>query len=406
MRRPIHRSRASSVNVLASAALTIAAMLVLGLFGSSRSQAAPEQTPADPWEGSAFTAPSSYATSADAIFSGVFRHSPPAPISSVVLHVEFAAGDVPASGCRPAPADETMTYSTSTTATATTVEPSTSTPTSPSTPTTETPSQSSEVQFSFKVPFTCNGVYDATATANIEDPTGDVPPPLHKSMSVVGVRIAVPPAAPASIVSTDGGNHSVTVAWGAPSEYSGAGHPPPDFIGYRVSRKDGGGSFAVVGNTSPTVLTFVDSSIPASGGSFVYEVESVRKFATSPPLATSGALTIAAPGSGGSGGSSATGRAGGATPFSDPGAGGTGTAYYDTTTLAADEGEPGDDALSGVPGGGAIQRFAGHNGAGLLKPFAAALDLGVWAALLLFLTRRAAKAERAALLAVELEHVS
>ena len=224
-------------------------------------------------------------------------------------------------------------------------------------------------------------------------------------MSVVGVRIAVAPATPASIVATDNGNHTVTVSWGAPAAYTGGGHPPPDFIGYRISRRDGAaGSFAVIGNTSPTTLTFVDSAIPASGGSFVYEVESVRKFASSPPVVTGGALTVGGPGSTGASGGS-VGRSG-ATPFSDPGAGGTGTAYYDTTTLAADEGEPGDDALSGVPGGGAIQRFAGHDGAGLLKPFAAALDLGVWAALPLFLTRRAAKAERAALLAVQLERAS
>jgi hypothetical protein len=248
-------------------------------------------------------------------------------------------------------------------------------------------------------------VYDATATANVEDRTGDVPPPLRKSISIVGVRIAVPPSGPTSITATDTGNHSVTVSWGP--AYTGSSHPPPDFIGYRVSRKDGAsGSFAVIGNTPASASSLVDPSIPAAGGSFVYEVESVRKFASSPPVVTSGPLTIAGPSTPGApSGSGGARTGGGPAPFSDPGAGGTGTAYYDTT-LAADEGEPGEDALSGVPGGGAVQRFAGQDGAGLLKPFAAALDLGVWAALLLFLTRRAAKAERAALLAVELEHAS
>ena len=406
MKSPIHRSRARSVNVLASAGVTLAALVVLGTVGSPRSHAAPEQTSGDPWEGSSFTTPSSFATSSDAVFSGVFKHSPPAPISSVVLHLEFSAMDTPASGCRPAPDDETMTYSTTTT---TTIEPSTttpgtgtSTPSSPSTPTTQTPSDSSQVQFSFRVPFTCNGVYDATATANIEDPTGDTPPPLKKSISVVGVRVAVPPASPASITAADNGNHSVTVSWGAPTSYTGGGHPPPDFVGYRVSRQDGSGAFAPLGDTSPTTLSFVDSSIPAAGGSFVYEVESLRKFASSPPMVTSGPLTIGGPRSA-SGGSTGAKAGGGKAAAPDPGAGGTGSVFYDPTTLAADEGEPGDDALSGVPGGGTIQRFAGHAGAGLLKPFAAALDLGVWAGLLLFLTRRASKAERAALLALELE---
>jgi hypothetical protein len=216
----------------------------------------------------------------------------------------------------------------------------------------------------------------------------------------VGVRVAVAPDSPASIAATDNGNHTVTVSWAAPKGYTAPSHPPPDFVGYRVSRKDGSGGYTPIGDTPATTLTFVDSSIPAAGGTFGYEVESVRKFATSPPVETDGALTIGGPRAAPSNG----GRSGGAAAQPDPGAGGTGTAFYDTTTLAADEGDEPGDALSGVPGGGAIQRFAGRSGAGLVKPFAAALDLGVWAGLLLFLTRRAAKAERAALLALEVEH--
>lgn len=389
------------MNVLALAALTLVVLALTGTFGAARSHAAPAQTPADPWEGSSFTTPSSYSTTSDAVFAGVFRHTPPAPIGKVTLHVEFSSTDSPASGCRPAPSDQTATYDTTTTTTPP-IEP---TPDSPgtSTPTTDAPQKSSEVQFSFQVPFTCNGVYDATATAFVEDPTGDVPPPLQRSMSVVGVRVAVAPPTPASITATDAGNHTVNVSWGAPAAYSGSAKPPPDFIGYRISRKSGSGTFSALTDTPPNVLTFADTSVPASGGSFVYEVEALRKFASSAPLATNGTLDIAPPGSGasrggGSGGTSA-GAAGGAhaTTTTDPGAGGTGTAYYDSL---ADEGpEPGGDAL----GNGAVQRFTGHDGAGVLKPFAAAMNLGVWAALLLFLTRRAAKAERAALLGVDVE---
>ena len=210
---------------------------------------------------------------------------------------------------------------------------------------------------------------------------------------------------PASITATDAGNHTVNVSWGAPTAYSGSGKAPPDFIGYRVSRKDGGGSFVAIANTAPDALTFADSSIPASGGVFVYEVEAVRKFASSAPLATNGTLDISPPSAGGprAGGSSGGGRAAVPAPTTtDPGAGGTGTAFYDSL---ADEGpEPGSDALAAPDGGGAVQRFTGQDGAGLLKPVAAAMNLAVWAGLLLFLTRRAAKAERAALLRVELEH--
>jgi len=191
-----HSSRIRSVNVLALAALTLVLMGTAAAFGAPRSHAAPAQTSGDPWEGSSFTSPSSYATTTDAVFSGVFRHTPAAPVSKVTLHVEFAATDSPASGCRPAPSDQTMTYPTSSTPTS--VDPSPEPP-DPSTPTTEQPKQSSDVQFSFQVPFTCNGVYDATATAFIEDPTGDVPPPLNKSLSLVGVRDAVEPPTPSSI---------------------------------------------------------------------------------------------------------------------------------------------------------------------------------------------------------------
>ncbi|HEX4821974.1 MAG TPA: hypothetical protein VFV00_17350 [Acidimicrobiales bacterium] len=390
------------MNVLAVAALSLIVVTFGAGFGSTRSHAAPAQTPADPWEGSSFTSPSSYATTSDAVFSGVFRHTPSAPISKVTLHVEFSSTDSPSAGCRPAPSDQTQTYETTTSPPTVDTTPDT---TDPSTPTTQEPKQSSEVEFSFQVPFTCNGVYDATATAVIEDPTGDVPPPLHKSISLVGVRVAVAPPMPTSITATDAGNHTVNVAWGAPASYAGSGKPPPDFIGYRVSRKDGSGSFSAIANTAPDALTFADSSIPASGGAFVYEVEAVRKFASSAPLATNGALDISPPGAAAGHGSGSTGGGGGAAApapaTTDPGAGGTGTAYYDSL---ADEGaEPGSGALA-APDGGAVQRFSGKDGAGLLKPFAAAMNLGVWAGLLLFLTRRAAKAERAALLGVELEH--
>ena len=406
MTRSSPGSRTRSVNVLATSALTLAVVVLVAALGSTRSQASPAQTPADPWEGSTFTTPSSYSTSSDGVFSGVFRHTPSAPISKVTLHVEFSATDSPPSGCRPGPSDQTTTYPSSTTTPPPPVDPSPSTPESPSTPSTEAPSQSSEVQFSFQVPFPCNGIYDATATAVVEDPTGDVPPPLHRSISLVGVRIAIPPPTPASITATDAGNHTVNVVWGAPAAYTGNGKPPPDFVGYRISRKDGGGTFAAIATTAPDALTFADTSIPASGGAFVYEVEAVRRFASSAALATNGTLDIGAPGVPGSraGGSSGGSGGGAAAPTTTyPGAGGTGTAYYDSL---ADEGAEPGDALGGVPGGGAVQRFAGHDGAGLLTPFAAAMNLGVWAGLLLFLTRRAAKAERAALLGVELEHPS
>jgi hypothetical protein len=253
-----------------------------------------------------------------------------------------------------------------------------------------------------------------TATAKVEDQSGETPGPLKKSITAVAVKIAVPPPSPTAFQATDNGNHTVTLSWSAPASYGRAPGPPPDFVGYRLSRKNAdGGSFAEIGTTGVDGLSFTDSSIPASGGSYIYQVETLRKFAASPPVTTSAPLVVggSTPGTagGGGGGGGATGGGGGA---ANPGTSGQGapssggvTHFDEPTTLAADEGELGaEDPLGGVPGGATIQRFGGNSGAGLLRPFAAALDLGVWAGLLLFLTRRAAKAERAERLIVELEH--
>jgi hypothetical protein len=388
--------------VLASAVVTLVAFAVMVVLASAGGPAAAQST--DPWDGSGFTTPASYGTSVNGRFEGVFKHTPAAPIGSVDLDLQFSATDRPSPGCEPAPARQTQQYETTTTSTS--VETSTS-GTPPTDPVPTSTPGSSSVTFGFTVTFTCNGVYDVTATGNIEDPSGATAAPLHKSVSIVAVRVAVPPPPPASssFVATSNANRTVTLSWAAPAAY--ATHAPPDFEGYRLSREDAGGSsFAVIGATGPNELTFTDSSIPASGGSYVYSVESVRKFATSPAVVTASPLAVGGAGGGTSGGSVGGGSGGGrvTATTADPGSGGTGKVQFDSNTLPGDNAEPGsNDALSAIPGGGAVQRFAAGAGAGLLKPFATALDLGVWAALLLFLTRRAAKAERALLSTVEVE---
>jgi hypothetical protein len=384
------------------------AIALLASIWSPRTRAEAQTT--DPWSGSGFTRPDNYGTSTDAVFTGVFKHTPPAPIASVELAVDFASGDSHSAKCEPAPSTQTHTYETATT---TTVEPST---TEPATTTTQ-PSGSSKVDFSFDFTFICNGTYDLVATARVEDQSGRTPGPLKKALTASSVRIAIAPPSPTAFQAADNGNRTVTLSWSPPQSYGHAPGPPPDFQGYRVSRRDaGGGTFGEIGTTGPEGLTLTDSSIPPSGGSYLYQVETLRKFASSPPVTTTAALVVGGPSQNSSGGAGGTGGAsgGGAAKRApsggqDTGASGGGATHFDPpSTLAADEGELGaSDPLGGVPGGATIQRF-GRSGAGLVKPFAAALDLGVWAGLLLFLTRRAARDERAERLAltVELEHAT
>jgi hypothetical protein len=405
MSRPGRGDRARSVAAVGSAALTLLAIALLASIWSPRTRAEAQST--DPWSGSRFTSPDNYGTSTDGVFTGVFKHTPYAPIASVNLAVDFSAGDTHPANCEPAPSTQTHTYETATT-TSTTVDTAT---TEPPTTTTQPPPPSSQVEFSFDFTFRCNGTYDLVATARVEDQSGSTPGPLKKAITASAVRIATAPPSPTAFQAADNGNRTVTLSWSAPQSYGRAPGPPPDFQGYRVSRKDaGGGAFAEIGTTGPSGLTLTDSSIPPSGGSYIYQVETLRKFASSPPVTTVAPLVIAGPtpnsSAGGTGGASGggTGRRGGSSAQDSGTSGGGATHFEEPTTLAADEGELGAaDPLGGLPGGATIQRF-GRSGAGLLKPFAAALDLGVWAGLLLFLTRRAAREERADRLFVELEH--
>jgi hypothetical protein len=251
------------------------------------------------------------------------------------------------------------------------------------------------MDFVFEVRFLCNGVYDATATATLDSP--DAVEQTH-ALTLSSLRIAVPPQPPRDLVATDNGNRTVTLTRSGPDD------SPPDLLGFRLSRMDeGGADFTVIGTTPPATFTFTDPYIPASGGSYLYEIETLRKSATetdaplaSTPLTTAAALRVSG---GGGGGGQVSSGGGGGVGGQRPGSG---TQHFDETTLAADEGEPGEDDLA-LPGAGAIQRFAGRAGAGLIKPFAAALNIAMWAALVLYFTRRAASQAREDALSVELE---
>lgn len=390
------RANSRSVAALASAAITLLAFCAIA-------PALAQTAPQDPsWDGSYWSSPlADGQTIADGVFSGTFVHEGTAPeITSVDLYVDYASAGTHDPACDPAPGYQT----TQTRPTTTTTEPSTATtePTTPTTgPTTTSAPTNSTMDFLFEVAFRCNGIYDATATATLGSP-GPVRQRGH-DLTLHDINIAVPPQPPLGFVASDSGNRTVALSWSAPKA------APPDLVGYRLSRMDAGGStFAVLGTTIPTVLTYTDANIPATGGSYFYRIETLRKapVPTNPPLASTPITTTDALVVGGTGGSvpsnSNRGSSGGGAGDQTPG----GPTHFDEpSTLAADEGEPGSGDLA-LPGAGAIQRFAGRDGAGLVTPFAAALDLAVWAGLLLFLTRRAANAARADALTVELEHLS
>ena len=382
----LRRARSRSVAVLVSGAATITLYLIVGsmfgadagaqIFPTTTTTTTTPGTPTTPttlpseWDGSKWTAPAiDGATVADGTFSGMFQHRPATPaITKVELNVSYSSGDVHTAACDPAPGLQA----------AQTAPTSTSPPSDPQTDT---------MSFLFEVSFRCNGLYDVTATADTDPPTEP-----QGELTLTALKIAVPPQRPDSFLATDSGNHTVTLSWTGPSQR------PPDLAGFRLSRRDNSTqSFTTIGEVAADAASFADSTVPANGGSFFYEVQTLRAspngVLASAPVATSEALVVG----GASPGGTVVGHP--APPVSD------GTTHFDEpTTLVADEGEEGEvGPIGALPGGATIQRFAGRDGAGLLKPVAAALNLGVWAGILLFLTRRAAKDERAMLLQVDFE---
>jgi hypothetical protein len=396
------RARTRAASALASAAVTGVAIACMGAIWSAPSKAqglpcppscdtttttttttidtttstptTPTTAPDPAWDGSRWTGPrANNETVTDGTFSGTFVHQPPTPpIDTVDLTVSYAAGDLHGAACGTGPGKQPQQ----------------------SAPTTTTPSgsETDTMDFLFEVAFTCNGLYDATATARLKGAQDEF---TKHALELRSLHVAVPPQSPLTFLATDNGNQTVTTSWQAP------GNAPPDLLGYRVSRRTASQGFTPIGDVPPETLTFTDTKLPPTGGSFFYQVETMRKSPNgtlfSIPVVTSEALAV------GGGSNAGTGRS--VTGQPAPQAPGDGNQHFEQTTLAADEGEPGSGDLA-LPGAGTIQRFAGRDGAGLIKPFAAALDLAVWAGLLLFLTRRAARAARADALAVEFEHSS
>jgi len=384
-------SRSRPLAVLASAALTL---VVLGAIVPARAQTPdPAETA---WDGSHWSSPRNGGqTVSDGVFSGTFVHQGTEPqIASVDLGFEFAGVHEPTCELPPAP----PTQNGSTTTITSPDPPPTSTPTTPTDPSPTSAPTNSTMDFLFEVGFPCNGVYNVTATASLDSPVEDT-----HAITLLSINIAVPPQPPLNFFATDNGNRTVTLTWTAPND------APPDLAGFRISRMEKGiAAFELLGTTPPATFTFTDASIPAAGGSYFYAIETLRK-APNPrnaplaslPITTGQALVVNGSGQSVAGGSPGGGGSAGGGGSGSRGGGGSGANSSDRGTLV-DEAEPGVGELP-IPGAGAIQRFAGRDGAGLLKPFAAALDIAVWAGLILFLTRRAARQAREDALFVELE---
>ncbi|HEY2813850.1 MAG TPA: fibronectin type III domain-containing protein [Acidimicrobiales bacterium] len=260
----------------------------------------------------------------------------------------------------------------------------------------------------------CNGVYSATAQSEfLPNPTA--PPQTIETLTLSDITVAVPAPAPAGVTATPQGGGSVALAW-----TSGYGDrpAPPDFSGYQIYRVDSSHKRQQVLPTPTMATSYSDVDVPATG-TYTYEVDAVRAGAattasTSQPVkvflpsSASGSSSGAAGGLAGTSSTSSTTGATGAPGLSGPQSATTpATAVFNGSGTLADDAEPGGQqaAAANLPGDGSVRIGRGSSsGAGLLKPFAAALVAAVWAGLFFFLSRRAAKANRA-LLPVHVEHV-
>src|SRR5581483_3565952 len=244
----------------------------------------------------------------------------------------------------------------------------------------ESPAVSTTTSNQISFGFDCNGVYTIQATANTPNCGGPFPGQRCPYAKWYSLQVAVPaPDVKDLTTSVDSGG-AVTVAW--KSGYAGA--PPHDFRGYQLNRIDGSGN-SVSLPIAPDATSYQDVDVPASG-TYVYEVVSQRAGAADthtrsqptvvllPSASTTPSSTVV-PGTPTTAGTPAVTSSRSVRP--QPG----GAPMFDPTTLA-DDSEPGDPLAEGpnAPGVAAIKLDDGRGGtpgAGLVKPFAAALAASV-----------------------------
>jgi hypothetical protein len=280
-----------------------------------------------------------------------------------------------------------------------------------------TPGNPDVQPFSVGLDVSCNGVYQIDVGAHAQ--WG--PAPTQQDWYTLSTEITVAnPAPPVTNVTTKTTDRDVAVSW------TKLDNPPPDFSGYKVTRRDASGTVVALGTTKPALATFTDKAVP--DGTYHYEVQALRNGAdpsaasssdkvvvgnglfTTPPSSSSSDLglvitgDVAPPATNPSG----SGITVAGTPSRGSGVRPGSTAQ--NPSVGSDEGFASDLPYEAEPGGQAAQapgvRASSHEpGAGLLVPGAVALLLLVWAMHILYVTRQARYFE-AGLLPVEVEHLA
>lgn len=312
----------------------------------------------------------------------------PYKIDQIAFETAFSQGHTPSNGACTTPAKETQFFS------------GTGDPV--------------RADFLYTPALPCNGVYDFTATASGSINGFPVSPPDH-TISVYTVTVAVPAPAVKNMKASVNSDRSVSIAWDP--LYAKPADGPPDFQGYKVQRVTPSET-KVLGTIAPGAPTsFIDKTIPDAGGSFSYEVLSLRAGAAPTTVKTEKPLAVPAvdgtppstPGTSSSGGVAtmttstidpigATGPRLSVTPGTPtaPRSAASPPAISENPAVGAGQGFSSD--LPYEPGGlaaapGSVRARNNEPGAGLLVPAAVSLLLFVWAMHILYLTRQARYAE-------------
>lgn len=273
--------------------------------------------------------------------------------------------------------------------------------------------------FQFEAVPPCNGMYpvELHAVASRAPRCGllrnEYCEPFQGYPSAV-LPFEIAPIEPSDVTATANNDRSVKVTWTPP--YNEDDPAPPDFLGYEVVRIAADDSEAVVATQLSDVTEFTDKALPAAGGTFTYEVVSLRPDANGEPFASDAAasepVTVKAapadststvpstPTNGNTGGvitSPPRTRSSGSSTRP--------TLPRPTTTTLPDQGyetelpyesEPGEEEARPPEDVLDLRERNDDGGTGLVRPVAVSLVLGLWAMHVLYVTRAAQRANQLA----------
>lgn len=277
----------------------------------------------------------------------------------------------------------------------------------------ESPGEPVARNFRFSTLPACNGEYSATITAIAQRPGGELcsqPLPTETCRVDLDVRlhVAVPSPPVTKVTAVAGADRAVDLAWEKPSwKPDGADEAvlPEGLVGYEVYRLDAAGAAVGIYRVEDSGTTTVrDTSIPPGGGSFRYDVYAVRR------AEDGDRLLVSSPASSGEPvvipDVNPTTTTGPPPPPTDVEAGavpgpGQVTSPPTTSELESETGFQSDlpylgdpaTAAEAEPGDAEASFRPNAPGANLVKPFAAAVVLGMWAMLALVVNRQAKAAE-------------